>query len=142
LKEGVAVDWPIRYKDIEPWYGYVERFIGVSGQKEGLSQLPDGEFLPPMELNCIEKHLADALRKKHTDRLVTIARVTNLTKGWDNRGPCQNRNLCIRGCPWGGYFSSNASTIPAAMQTGNLRCGHIPSLLKYCMTKLPKKQKE
>jgi choline dehydrogenase-like flavoprotein len=120
LKEGIAVDWPIRYKDISPWYAHVEKFIGVSGQKEGLSQLPDGEFLPPMELNCIEKHLADSIRKKHTDRLITIARIANLTKVWDSRGPCQNRNLCSRGCPWGGYFSSNSSTIPAAMQTGNL----------------------
>jgi choline dehydrogenase-like flavoprotein len=120
LKDGTAVDWPIRYKDISPWYDYVERFIGVSGKSEGLAQLPDGQFLPPMELNCIEHHLNDEIRKKYSDRLLTIARVANLTKVWDNRGPCQNRNLCSRGCPFGGYFSSNSSTIPAAMQTGNL----------------------
>jgi len=120
LKEGVAVDWPIRYKDIAPWYDYAEQFIGVSGKKEGLAQLPDGQFLPPMELNCIENHLADSLKKKYSDRLLTIARVANLTTRWDNRGPCQNRNLCSRGCPFGGYFSSNSSTIPAAFQTGNL----------------------
>lgn len=120
LKDGTAVDWPIRYKDISPWYDYVEKFIGVSGKSEGLSQLPDGQFLPPMELNCIEHHLNDEIRKKYPDRLLTIARVANLTKVWDNRGPCQNRNLCSRGCPFGGYFSSNSSTIPAAMQTGNL----------------------
>lgn len=120
LKDGVGVDWPIRYKDIAPWYSYVERYIGVSGNKENLSQLPDGDFLPPMELNCIENHLNDSIRKKTPDRLLTIARVANLTKGWDSRGPCMNRNLCSRGCPFGGYFSSNSSTIPAAMQTGNL----------------------
>jgi choline dehydrogenase-like flavoprotein len=120
LKDGYGVDWPIRYKDIEPWYGYVEKFIGVSGNKENLPQLPDGEFLPPMELNCIESHIADSLQKKHDDRLLTIARVANLTRGWDNRGPCQYRNLCSRGCPFGGYFSSNSSTIPAAFKTGNL----------------------
>jgi len=119
-KEGIAVDWPIRYKDIAPWYSYAESHIGVSGQKENLSQLPDGEFLTPMELNCIEKHLGDSIRKNDQNRLVTIARVANLTRGWDNRGPCQNRNLCSRGCPFGGYFSSNSSTIPAAMATGNL----------------------
>jgi len=120
LKDGVAVDWPIRYKDIDPWYSYVERFIGVSGQKENLRQLPDGEYLPPMELSCIEHHLNDSIRKNNPGRLLTIARVANLTKGWDSRGPCMNRNLCSRGCPFGGYFSSNSSTIPAAMATGNL----------------------
>lgn len=119
-KEGIGVDWPIRYKDIAPWYSYVESFIGVSGQKENLSYLPDGEFLPPMELNCIEKHLAASIKKNEQNRLLTIARVANLTRGWDNRGPCMNRNLCTRGCPFGGYFSSNSSTIPAAVATGNL----------------------
>jgi choline dehydrogenase-like flavoprotein len=119
-KEGFAVDWPIRYKDIAPWYSYVESYIGVSGQKEGLAQLPDGEFLTPMELNCIERHLGDSIKKNEQHALLTIARVANLTRGWDNRGPCQNRNLCDRGCPFGGYFSSNSSTIPAAMATGNL----------------------
>ncbi|ACU04175.1 GMC oxidoreductase [Pedobacter heparinus] len=120
LKEGVAIDWPIRYKDIASWYSYVESFIGVSGKHENLSQLPDGEFLPPFELNCIEEHLADSILKTEENRLLTPARVANLTKGWDNRGPCQNRNLCTRGCPFGGYFSSNSSTIPSAMATGNL----------------------
>jgi len=119
-KEGIAVDWPIRYKDIDPWYKYVESFIGVSGQKEGLNHLPDGEFLSPMELNCIEKHLGNSIKKNDENRLLTIARIANLTRGWDSRGPCQNRNLCSRGCPFGGYFSSNSSTIPAAFATGNL----------------------
>lgn len=120
FKDNNGVDWPIRYKDIAPWYSYVEKHIGVSGQKENLTQLPDGEFLSPMELNCIEKHLGDSIKNDEQHRLLTIARVANLTRGWDNRGPCQNRNLCTRGCPFGGYFSSNSSTIPAAMATGNL----------------------
>lgn len=119
-KDGSGVDWPIRYKDLEQWYSYAESFIGVSGNRENLAQLPDGEFLTPMELNCIEKHLGDSIRKHDEHRLLTIARVANLTRGWDHRGPCQNRNLCNRGCPFGGYFSSNSSTIPAAMATGNL----------------------
>lgn len=120
LKEGIGVDWPIRYKDIAPWYSYVERYIGVSGKKENLHQLPDGEFLPALDLNCIENHLDGSIRKNHPNRLLTIARVANLSRGWDNRGPCMYRNLCSRGCPFGGYFSSNSSTIPAAMATGNL----------------------
>ncbi|EDM38241.1 oxidoreductase [Pedobacter sp. BAL39] len=120
LKDGVAVDWPIRYRDIAPWYSYVEQHIGVSGNREQLSQLPDGSFLPPMELNCIERHLRDEMKKNEAYAMLTIARVANLSRGWDSRGPCQNRNLCDRGCPFGGYFSSNSSTIPAAMATGNL----------------------
>ncbi|TCD01700.1 GMC oxidoreductase [Pedobacter psychroterrae] len=120
LKEGIAVDWPLRYKEIAPWYDYVEKFIGVSGRAEGLAHLPDGHFLPPMELNCIENHLADSIRKSDQNRLLTIARVANLTKNLDGRQPCKNRNLCSRGCPYGAYFSSNSSTIPAAFETGNL----------------------
>jgi choline dehydrogenase-like flavoprotein len=119
-KDGVAVDWPIRYKDLAPWYDYVETFVGVSGTPEGLSQLPDGKYLPGMELNCIEKHLAQSIKSNYERRLLTIARVANLTRGWDGRGPCQNRNLCSRGCPFTGYFSSNGATLPAAVATGNL----------------------
>ena len=132
-KDGLGIDWPIRYKDIEPWYDYVESFIGVSGKSEGLPQLPDGKFLPAMELNCIEKHLADSIKKNEEQRLLTIARVANLTRGWNDRSPCQNRNLCTRGCPFGGYFSSNSSTIPAAAATGNLvlRPNSIVSELIY-----------
>jgi len=120
IKDGASIDWPLRYRDISGWYDYVERFIGVSGKLESLPYLPDGCFQPPMELNCIEKHLASSIKKNEEHRLLTIARVANLTRGWDNRGPCQNRNLCTRGCPYGGYFSSNSSTIPAAAATGNL----------------------
>src|SRR5690606_534732 len=98
----------------------VESFVGISGQAEGLAQLPDGNFLPPMELNCVEKHLAQSIKRNYDNRLLTIARVANLTQGWEGRGPCRYRNLCMRGCPYGGYFSSNSATIPAAMATGNL----------------------
>jgi choline dehydrogenase-like flavoprotein len=119
-KEGIAVDWPIRYKDIEPWYAYVEKFIGLSGRSENLSHLPDGEFLPPIEMNCLESHFAEEVKKKFSDRLVTPARVANLTQSINGRGPCQYRNLCSRGCPFGAYFSSNAATLPAAKATGNM----------------------
>jgi choline dehydrogenase-like flavoprotein len=119
-KEGIAVDWPIRYKDIAPWYDYVENFVGISGQPEGLPHLPDGQFLPPMEMNCMEDHFNQQVRRHYKDRIVTIARVANLSKGWNGRGPCQYRNLCARGCPFSGYFSSNAATLPAAEATGNM----------------------
>jgi len=119
-KEGIATDWPIRYKDIAPWYDYVENFVGISGQAEGLAQLPDGHFLPPMEMNCIEDYFSSRIRSSYRDRIVTIARVANLSQGWKGRGPCQYRNLCTRGCPFSGYFSSNAATLPAAAATGNL----------------------
>ena len=119
-KDGHGVDWPIRYKDISPWYEYVERYIGVSGQAEGLPQLPDGVFLPPMEMNCLEKHVAARIKEQYKDRIMTIGRVAHLTKGLKDRGPCQYRNLCARGCPYTGYFSSNGVTLPAAAATGNM----------------------
>jgi choline dehydrogenase-like flavoprotein len=119
-KDGHGVDWPIRYKDIAPWYDYVESFIGVSGQMEGIPQLPDGKFLPPMEMNCVEQYFKTQVEKKFPDRKVTIGRTTNLTAPVKGRGICQYRNLCHRGCPYGAYFSSNASTLPAAFATGNL----------------------
>jgi choline dehydrogenase-like flavoprotein len=119
-KEGIAVDWPIRYKDIAAWYDYVEEFVGISGKQEGIPHLPDGRFLPPMEMNCIEDHFAGKMRELYKDRTVTNARVANLSQGWKGRGPCQYRNLCDRGCPYSGYFSSNAATLPAAAATGNL----------------------
>ncbi|HZE86063.1 MAG TPA: GMC family oxidoreductase [Puia sp.] len=120
LKDGTGVDWPIRYKDLAPWYDYVETYIGVSGQKEGYPWLPDGSFLPPMEMNCIEDHFSKQVRSHYPERIVTIARTANLSRGWNGRGPCQYRNLCSRGCPFAGYFSSNAATIPSAAATGNL----------------------
>ena len=120
LKDGHGTDWPIRYKDIAPWYDYVEKFVGISGQAEGIPHLPDSVFLPPMEMNCIEKHFAQKVKAQFKERYVTNGRVANLSKGWDGRGPCQYRNLCDRGCPFGGYFSSNSATIPVAAATGNL----------------------
>jgi choline dehydrogenase-like flavoprotein len=119
-KEGIGIDWPIRYKDIAPWYDYVENFVGISGQPEGLAHLPDGQLLPPMEMNFLEKHFKEQVNKKFGGRCVTIGRTANLSRGWKDRGPCQYRNLCSRGCPFGGYFSSNSATIPAALATGNL----------------------
>lgn len=117
--DGIAVDWPVRYKDIEPWYDYVESFIGVSGQKEGLSNLPDGKFLKPMDLNCLEKQVKESIAKNYDDRILTIGRTAHLTEPIGNRGTCLSRNRCMRGCPYGAYFSSNASTLPAAELTGN-----------------------
>jgi choline dehydrogenase-like flavoprotein len=121
LKEGIAIDWPIRYKDLAPWYSYVEKFAGISGNKDGLPQLPDGDFQPPMPLNCVEKDVAERVKKAFDGkRLVTIGRVANLTQPLEGRTQCQFRNKCSLGCPFGGYFSTQASTLPAAMKTGNL----------------------
>jgi choline dehydrogenase-like flavoprotein len=122
-KEGIAVDWPIRYKDIAPWYDKVEEFIGVSGEALGLEQLPDGVFSPPMELNCAEVDLKEKISSNFDDgRVLTIGRAAHLTgpKTHDGRSNCQYRNRCMRGCPFGAYFSSVSSTLPAAEKTGNL----------------------
>ena len=123
-KEGIAVDWPIRYADIEPWYTYVEKFVGIQGKKEGLPHLPDGEFLPPFDLNCAEDHFKQSVEKAYPERRITSGRTANLTKyipelHHGTRGQCQARNRCWRGCPFGGYFSSLSSTIPVANDTGN-----------------------
>jgi choline dehydrogenase-like flavoprotein len=121
-KDGIAIDWPVRYNDLAPWYDYVESFIGVSGQAENLPNLPDGKFLPPMELNCVELELKKAVKDK-LGRLVTIGRTANATGPLPHspqRGTCQYRNMCSRGCPYGAYFSSNSSTLPAAEKTGNM----------------------
>tara|TARA_Y100000389_G_C17454424_1_gene517098 strand:- start:707 stop:2392 length:1686 start_codon:yes stop_codon:yes gene_type:complete len=136
LRDGIAIDWPVRYKDIAPWYSYVEKFIGVSGEKLNLPQLPDSEFLPPMELNCVEKQLQSSIADNYSDRILTIGRVAHITKGTksnDNRTQCQYRNRCDRGCPYGSYFSSNSSTIPAAEITGNmtLRTNSVVSEVIY-----------
>lgn len=119
-KDGYGVDWPIRYSDLAPWYDYVEGFAGISGQNEGLQQLPDGNFLPPMEMNCVEKHVRKQIGKNFNDRLMTIGRVANITQNHKGRARCNYRNLCIRGCPFGAYFSSQSSTLPAAAATGNM----------------------
>ena len=124
-RDGIAVDWPIRYKDIEPWYDYVETFVGISGQKEGLKQVPDGKFLKPFKLNCAEQHLRESVAKLFPERVITPGRIANLSeydpkihKGL--RGKCQARDRCVRGCPYGGYFSSVSATLPVAASTGNL----------------------
>ncbi len=120
LKDGVAKDWPIRYKDLAPWYDYVESFIGVSGARDGVPHLPDGNFLPPFEMNCVEKVFKEKIENHFGDRKVIIGRTANLTQPVKGRGQCQARDLCHRGCPYGAYFSTNASTMPAAFATGNL----------------------
>jgi choline dehydrogenase-like flavoprotein len=119
IRDGHGVDWPIRYKDLAPWYDYVENFIGVSGQEEGIPHLPDSKFQPPMEMNCVEKDFKAKVKQKYPDRFVTIGRTANLTQPVKGRGQCQNRDLCHRGCPYGAYFSTNSSTLPAAFATGN-----------------------
>ena len=119
-KQGISIDWPIRYQDIAPWYSYVEKFVGISGNRDGIPHLPDGEFLPPMEMNAIEKHFQKSIAQNYTDRQLIISRTANLSKGLKDRGPCQYRNMCARGCPFSGYFSSNSATLPAAKATGNL----------------------
>ena len=119
-KDGMSIDWPLRYADLAPWYDYVERFAGISGSKENLPQLPDGQFLPPMDMNCLEQHMRRRIAGAFNGRVMTIGRVANLTQPHLGRGSCQYRNRCIRGCPYGAYFSSNAATLPAAYATGNL----------------------
>jgi choline dehydrogenase-like flavoprotein len=123
LREGIAIDWPIRYADIAPWYDYVERFAGISGNRDGLEHLPDGQFLPPIELNCVEKDVAARVKKAFGgSRLITNSRVANITQPKPEQGRvnCQYRNKCWLGCPFGAYFSTQSSTLPAAMKTGNL----------------------
>ena len=119
-KDGHGVDWPIRYQDIAPWYTYVEKFAGISGEALGLPQLPDSHFLPPMELNCVEKHVKQRIENEFPGRHMIIGRAAHLTEPLNGRGKCQYRNRCSRGCPYGAYFSSNAVTLPAAHATGNL----------------------
>jgi choline dehydrogenase-like flavoprotein len=119
-KDDNGVDWPIRYKDLESWYDYVEDYVGISGSLENLSHLPDGVFLPSIPMNAIEQHLKDNVKEKFSDRTVINGRAANLTKAKKGRGPCQYRNLCSRGCPFSGYFSSNSSTLIDANKTNNL----------------------
>ncbi len=119
-KDGHGIDWPIRYRDIAPWYSYVEKHVGISGKAEGLPHLPDGEFLPPFDMNCVEEHVKKGIEANFPGRKMTIGRVANLTVPHNGRGQCQRRNLCYRGCPYGAYFSSQSSTLPAAEKTGNL----------------------
>lgn len=120
-KEGIGVDWPMRYDDLAPWYSYAERFAGIQGSKDGLDVLPDGDFMPAMELNCVEKEVKQRLLDHYKgSRHMIIGRSANLTQPHHNRTNCQYRNRCWRGCPFGGYFSTQSATLPAAMATGNL----------------------
>ena len=120
-KEGIAVDWPIRYAELAPWYDHVEKHAGISGSIEGMAQLPDGQYLPPMPLNCGEQQVAGRLKNAFDGkRRVIIGRSANATKPLEGRASCQYRNACWLGCPYGAYFSTQSSTLPAAMKTGNL----------------------
>ncbi|MDR0792952.1 MAG: GMC family oxidoreductase, partial [Chitinophagaceae bacterium] len=142
VKDGHGVDWPIRYKDIAPWYSYVEKYVGISGSKEGLPQLPDGDFLPPMEMNCLEKYVSQSIKEKFSDgRRMIIGRVANLSKGLNGRGPCQYRNECDRGCPYTGYFSSNGVTLPSANATNNLTLRPFSIVVEIIYDKDSKKAK-
>ncbi|XHR93479.1 GMC oxidoreductase [Mucilaginibacter sp. UC70_90] len=124
-RDGFATSWPVSYQDIAQWYSHVELFAGIAGNRDGLETLPDGEFLPPWEMNVVEKHIRKGIMDAYKDRHVVIGRCAHLTKPQpihlqQGRGQCQARSLCERGCPFGGYFSSNSSTLPWAAQTGNL----------------------
>jgi len=134
-REGIAVDWPIRYDDIAPWYDYVEKFAGISGREEGLPHLPDGQFLPPMEMNAGEKEIKASLERAYDDRMMTIGRAAVLTESLpdQNRQACHYCGPCSRGCTAGAYFSSLSSTLPAARDTGNmtLKCDSIVHSVKY-----------
>ena len=141
-KDGHGTDWPIRYRDIAPWYDYVEPFVGISGSIENLPQLPDGKFLPPMEMNCLEKQVAERINKSFADgRRMIIGRSANHTAKLGERGPCQFRSKCHEGCPFGGYFSSNSATLPAAAKTGNLTLRPFSIVLEVIYDKDSKKAK-
>ena len=124
-RDGFAVDWPIRYNDLAPWYSYVEKFAGISGSRDGLETMPDCEVMKAWEMNCVEKHIQERIKANYKDRDVFIGRCAHLTEPQEihkqqGRGQCQARTLCERGCPFGGYFSANSSTLPWAMKTGNM----------------------
>ena len=137
-KDGHGVDWPIRYRDIAPWYDYVEKFAGISGSVEGLAHLPDGHFLPPMDLNVVEKDVAVRIKEKFKRHMI-IGRVANLTAPIAGRTQCQFRNRCWEGCPFGGYFSTQSSTLPAATATGNLTVRPFSIVTKIIYNKDAKK---
>ncbi|MBC6605454.1 GMC family oxidoreductase [Hymenobacter sp. BT188] len=140
-KDGIAVDWPIRYKDLAPWYSRVEKFAGISGNRDGLPQLPDGEFMPPMEMNCVEKDVAARIKKNYKDRHMVIGRTANITVGHNNRVACQYRNKCWLGCPFGAYFSTQSASLPAAVATGNLTLRPFSIVTKILYDKDTKRAK-
>ncbi|MEQ9102668.1 MAG: GMC family oxidoreductase [Imperialibacter sp.] len=124
-RQGYGMNWPIGYDDVAPWYSHVEKFMGVCGTKDGIEAMPDGEFLPPFQFNCVEQHMSDKIKEHFPDRHMVHARWAHITEPQEihlqqGRGKCQARNLCMRGCPFGGYFSSVSSTLPWADKTGNL----------------------
>ncbi len=140
LKDGHGVDWPIRYKDIESWYTYAEKFAGINGRAENFPGLPDGSYLPAMEMNCVEKDVADRVRKHFEGkRIITMGRSANLTVPHNNRTNCQYRNKCWLGCPFGAYFSTQSATLPAAMATGNLTLRPFSIVTKILYDKDTKK---
>lgn len=125
IRDGYAIDWPIRYAEVAPWYSHVEKFAGISGNRDGLPNLPDGEFLPPTEMSCVETHLQESIGKNYKDRVMIQGRCAHITETkqiyqQQGRAKCMHRTICNRGCPLGGYFSSNASTLPWAARTGNM----------------------
>ncbi|CAN5364676.1 GMC family oxidoreductase [soil metagenome] len=121
LKDGIAIDWPVRYKDIAPWYDYVEKFAGISGSRDGLPQLPDGQFMPAMDMNIVEKDVSERMNKHYSsNRKMIIGRTANITEKLPGRTNCQYRDKCWLGCPFGAYFSTQSSTLPASRATGNL----------------------
>jgi choline dehydrogenase-like flavoprotein len=124
-RQGYGMNWPIGYDDVAPWYAHVEKFMGVCGTRDGIEAMPDGEFLPPFQFNCVEQHMSDKIKEHFPDRHMVHARWAHITEPQEihlqqGRGKCQARNLCMRGCPFGGYFSSVSSTLPWADKTGNL----------------------
>lgn len=138
--DGHGVDWPIRYDDIASWYGYAERFAGIQGQKEGLDVLPDGDFMPPMDLNIVEKDVREKLKKHYNNqRILTVGRTANITVPHNDRTNCQYRDRCWRGCPFGAYFSTQSATLPAAMKTGNLTLRPFSLVTKVVYNKDTKK---
>lgn len=140
LKDGHGTDWPIRYKDIDPWYTYAEKFAGINGQPENFAGLPDGHYLPPMEMNCVEKDVAARIKKHYEGkRIFTMGRSANLTVPHNNRTNCQYRNKCWLGCPFGAYFSTQSATLPAAMATGNLTLRPFSIVTKILYDKDTKK---
>ncbi len=140
LKDGFGTDWPIRYEDMADWYSYAERFAGIQGSLEGLEVLPDGDFMPAMELNCVEKDVAAKIKNHFKgSRHMIIGRSANLTQPHHDRTNCQYRNRCWRGCPFGGYFSTQSATLPAAMKTGNLTLRPFSIVSKVLYNKDTKK---
>lgn len=141
-KDGHGVDWPIRYKDIAPWYSYAEKFAGISGRKENFISLPDGEYMPPMDFSCVEKDVSDRIKKHYQgQRIMTIGRSANITVPHNDRINCQYRNKCWQGCPFGAYFSTQSATLPAAQATGNLTLRPFSIVTKIIYDKDKKRAK-